>query len=244
MKYPRLASLFALVLTTALLWCSHAPAQHLVNITDPQSGTGIAYKANAKAISAAYTMKRTDHTLLADATSAAFTIGLLPAGTNQTNQIICIQKTDSSTNAVTIDANASETIDGNTTYVLRNQYQSVFLQAAQSTWHVIGYSQFVGIGVLAPGATPAFAPFGTLTTYTLTPAEDETIAGTVTGAVPGRQYTLIVLTSGTTSRTLTFGANFKTTGTLATGTTTAKYFVINFVYNGSLFVETGRTTAM
>jgi len=79
MKYPRLASLFALVLTTALLWCSHASAQHLVNITDPQSGTGIAYKANAKAVSAAYTMMRSDHTLLANATgdaiSSAATIG-------------------------------------------------------------------------------------------------------------------------------------------------------------------------
>jgi hypothetical protein len=153
MKYPRLASLFALVLTTALLWCSHAPAQRLVNITDPQNGTGIAYKANAKAISAAYTMTRSDHTLLANATSAAFTIGLLPAGTNQTNQIICIQKNDSTANAITIDGSGSETIDGTTTITLSSPNESVFLQAGQSSWHILARNHVQRVITQATTAT-------------------------------------------------------------------------------------------
>jgi hypothetical protein len=98
--------------------------------------------------------------------------------------------------------------------------------------------------VLAPGATPSFAPANTIQLYTLTPAENETIAGVTTGCVSGQRMVLLVTTSGTNSYTLTFGANFKTTGTLATGTVTAKVFSIEFVYNGTSFVEVGRTTAM
>jgi hypothetical protein len=98
--------------------------------------------------------------------------------------------------------------------------------------------------VLAPGATPSFAPANTIQLYTLTPAENETIAGVTTGCVSGQRMVLLVTTSGTTSYTLTFGANFKTTGTLVTGTVTAKVFSIEFVYNGTSFVEVGRTTAM
>ncbi len=153
MKPPRLATLFVLLFTAALLWCSHAPAQALVNITDPANGTGIAYKANAKAVTAAYTMTRADHTLLANATAASFTIGLLPAGTNLTNQVIAIQKTDSTAYTVTIDGNGSETIDGLTTYTLSSQYQTVFLQAGQSGWHVLGTNSVQRVIVKAATAT-------------------------------------------------------------------------------------------
>jgi hypothetical protein len=62
--------------------------------------------------------------------------------------------------------------------------------------------------------------------------------------VIGRQYHFIITTSGTTSYTLTFGTNFKSTGTLATGTTTAKVFVITFVYDGTNLNEVSRTAAM
>lgn len=97
---------------------------------------------------------------------------------------------------------------------------------------------------LAAGATPSFAPGAVINLYTLTPAENETIAGVTTGAIPGKRYGLKVLTSGTTSYTLTFGANFKSTGTLATGTTDAKTFMVEFVFDGTNFVEVSRTTAM
>lgn len=153
MKTPRLHSLFALLLTAALLWCSHAPAQTLTNIIDPTNETGIAYKANAKVVSAAYVMKRTDHTLLANATAASFTITLLPAGTNLTNQIIAVQKNDSTANTVTIDGAGSETIDGTLTITLSSPNQCVFLQAAQSGWHVIARNDIPRVIVTAATAT-------------------------------------------------------------------------------------------
>lgn len=97
---------------------------------------------------------------------------------------------------------------------------------------------------LTPGATPSFAPGPGISGYTLTPGEDETIAAVTTGAVAGKLYALRVLTSGATSRTLTFGTNFKTTGTLATGTSTGKYFMVLFYFDGTNFIEVSRTTAI
>ena len=60
----------------------------------------------------------------------------------------------------------------------------------------------------------------------------------------GQRVTLIVLTSGSSSYTMTFNTNFLSTGTLATGVTTAKTFVIDFVSNGTTLIEVSRTTAM
>lgn len=69
---------------------------------------------------------------------------------------------------------------------------------------------------------------------------------TYTTLVPraGSRRTLIILTSGTTSYTLTFGTGFKSTGTLATGATSARRFVINFVSDGTFLIETSRTVAI
>ena len=70
----------ALFLAAALLWSSHAPAQtlRLYGITDDAlTKTGITYRAKTRQVSAAYTVTATDdHTILANATSAAFTISL------------------------------------------------------------------------------------------------------------------------------------------------------------------------
>lgn len=95
--------------------------------------------------------------------------------------------------------------------------------------------------VLTPGATPRLdASKGSV--HTLTPGEDETI--TVINAIPGQLLYLIVLTSGVTSRTLTFGTGFKTTATLATGTTSARYFIMTFISDGTNVYEVSRTTAI
>jgi hypothetical protein len=77
-----------------------------------------------------------------------------------------------------------------------------------------------------------------------TPTQSSTInAATMTGT-GGRTLRLIVTTSGTTSYTITFGTNFKTTGTLATGTVSGKVFVITFVSDGVNWNEQSRTAAM
>jgi len=78
--------------------------------------------------------------------------------------------------------------------------------------------------------------------FTLTPAQTETI--NATNLTAGQRVSLVITTSGTTSYTLTFGTNFKTTGTLATGTVSAKVFVVAFVSDGTNLNEVARTTAM
>lgn len=78
--------------------------------------------------------------------------------------------------------------------------------------------------------------------FTVTPTASETI--TASSAPVGAYVSIVVTTSGTSSFTLTFGTNFKTTGTLATGTVSAKVFTITFVGDGTNMNEVARTTAM
>jgi len=83
--------------------------------------------------------------------------------------------------------------------------------------------------------------FGTNSCVKVTP----TATGSFTTTVPaaGNVSQLIILTSGTTSYTMTFGTGFKSTGTLATGTTTGKYFILTFVSDGTYMIEASRTVA-
>jgi hypothetical protein len=69
---------------------------------------------------------------------------------------------------------------------------------------------------------------------------------TLTTTVPpaGCTAATIILTSGTASYTITFGSGFKPTATLATGTSSAKVFVINWRSDGTNMYEAGRTAAM
>lgn len=82
-----------------------------------------------------------------------------------------------------------------------------------------------------------------LKVYTYTPAQTNTINCAVVPKA-GDYFDLVYTTSGVSSFTTTFGTNFKSTGTLATGTTTAKVFVIKFVSDGTNMNEVSRTTAM
>jgi hypothetical protein len=83
--------------------------------------------------------------------------------------------------------------------------------------------------------------FGTNSCVKVTP----TATGTFTTTVPaaGVHVCLVILTSGTTSYTMTFGTGFKAVGTLATGTVTGKNFTVDFVSDGTSLIETGRTAA-
>jgi hypothetical protein len=83
-----------------------------------------------------YTATASDYTLLGDATAAAFTI-TLPAVAACPGRIYNIKKIDSSVNAVTIDGNVSETIDGALTKVLSAQWESVTIQNNGTSWFII-----------------------------------------------------------------------------------------------------------
>lgn len=75
-----------------------------------------------------------DKIILVDATAGAVTISLLAAATAGNGFRIVVKKVDSSVNTVTIDGNASETIDGTTTSVLSTQYDSDNLICNGSNW--------------------------------------------------------------------------------------------------------------
>lgn len=75
--------------------------------------------------------------ILGDATAGAFTVTLLAAATAGNGHVLTIKKTDASVNAVTVDANAAETIDGALTFVLSAQYQILTIICDGSNWHVI-----------------------------------------------------------------------------------------------------------
>lgn len=84
-------------------------------------------------VTTTYTALDTDKTIFCDATSAAFTV-TLPAAASNVGRIYVIQKTDSGGNAVTIDGNASETINGSTTASVSTQWQSYQIQSNGTNW--------------------------------------------------------------------------------------------------------------
>jgi hypothetical protein len=103
-------------------------------------------------------------------------------------------------------------------------------------------TQQVAGGYTALTAGTVAMALATNTVVKVTPNATATFTTTVAPA--GSRATVIIVTSGVTSYTITFGSGFLTTGTLATGTTTAKTFVIDFVSDGTTMIEAGRTTAM
>lgn len=76
-----------------------------------------------------------------------------------------------------------------------------------------------------------------------TPAEAEAV-NALTPGMPGQLLTIMIDTVGASSYTLTFGTNFRTTGTLATGVTTARRFALLFQSDGQVWTELSRTAAM
>lgn len=113
------------------------------------------------------------------------------------------------------------------------------------TTKVINALPFANGGIGTAAATSATT--GTMTVNMTTEIITITPTGACTfnasGGVTGQRVTFIITTSGVSSFTLTWGTNYKTTATLATGTTTAKKFCVTFLYDGTIWIETNRTAA-
>lgn len=92
---------------------------------------GIAWSAVTKSGNA--TLTDTELIVSVSASGANRTM-TLPASSGRTGKIYLIQKSDSSTNTVTIDPNSSETINGASTLVLTQQYQTVMIWCDGSNW--------------------------------------------------------------------------------------------------------------
>lgn len=104
------------------------------------------FGAKLTTISADITLS--DHyTVLVDASGANRTI-TLPAAVNNVGRIFVIKKIDASANTVTIDGNASETIDGATTQVISTQWASMTIQSNGANWFVLNMWLFaIAIGI-------------------------------------------------------------------------------------------------
>ncbi len=89
--------------------------------------------------STTYSAVAGDEVILMDASGGVRDVDL-PAVASSTHMSIVVVKTDSSTNAVTLDPNASETINGASGgLVLSQQYESVRIVCDGSEWFVIAH---------------------------------------------------------------------------------------------------------
>jgi hypothetical protein len=94
------------------------------------------YPEKTTAKTTTYTGTGDESTIVCDASGAAFTV-TLPAAASFTGKHYYIIKTDTSLNAVTIDGNASETINGATTTTINTQYECIKIVCDGSNWHIL-----------------------------------------------------------------------------------------------------------
>lgn len=90
------------------------------------------------------------------------------------------------------------------------------------------------------------ATTGTMTVSMTTDIVTITPTGACTfnasGGTTGRELTFSITTSGVSTFTLTWGTNFRKTGTLATGATSARFFTVTFrCLDGTVWSEIART---
>lgn len=85
---------------------------------------------------AAFTLTAADDLILADATAGAFTLTLPPAA-SVAGREFTVKKTDASANAVTLDGDGAETIDGAATKGLSAQWVSARIRAVGNSWYVV-----------------------------------------------------------------------------------------------------------
>jgi hypothetical protein len=121
-----------------------APDADVIGLTvqGRSSGTKAALKVDTIEFvvavkTAAYTLTNRETVCLANATTAAFTVTLPPAAQCVGRPYI-IKKTDATVNAVTVDGNGAETIDGALTRALLVQYSFIMLASDGTNWFIIG----------------------------------------------------------------------------------------------------------
>ena len=85
----------------------------------------------------AYTLTAIDDFIECDASGGAFTITLPAVASTTTGKVYHIKKIDSSANVVTVDGNASETIDDGTTASITTQYECITIINNGSEWWII-----------------------------------------------------------------------------------------------------------
>ena len=93
-------------------------------------------KSNVLTKTAAYTIEEDDDVILGDATAAAFTV-TLPKATLFEGRRFTVKKIDASVNAVTLDGDGSETIDGTLTFALTARWDKVTVLSDGTNWQKV-----------------------------------------------------------------------------------------------------------
>lgn len=148
--------------------------------------------------------------ILCDATAAAFSVVLQPAATAGDGFTCTIKKTDATGNAVTIDGNAAETIDGALTQALNSQYDTYTITADGSNWNIkankttptaVADASTTVKGILKL-ATNALAQAGTDALTAITPAALASLA-----AISGTNGKIVIGTITIQCGTVTGGSS-------------------------------------
>lgn len=120
------------------------PANEEVELTITSTGGGgsapttqvMSYRLFTAGVGAASTTAlTTDYTIAVDPTTIAATVNL-PAAATVTGQIFVVKHLNASANTVTLDANGSETIDGNLTLAL-TAYNAATVQSTGTGWVIL-----------------------------------------------------------------------------------------------------------
>jgi hypothetical protein len=165
-----------------------------------------------------YTLTLADYGKMidADASGGAWTLTLPTVASAGDGFYFHAKKTDSSANAVTIDGDSAETIDGATTALLSDQYEAATIRCDGSAWHIESKRTVL--------ATVAQSGAGTKTTVAVTPAglfpaEADVASATTTNI--GAATTSKVRVTGTTTITAfdTVAAGITRTGRFAAALT-------------------------
>lgn len=149
-----------------------------------------------------------------NATSGALVIPLLAAATAGNGFEVTVKKIDASTNTVTIDPNASELIDGQTTLVLPNQYDAVTLVCDGANWSVMSTSS--GVGANSVGNTqvvPGFIVDSAVFKYTANTQLSNPIPND--GTVPQNNEGVQVIAATFTPKSITNKLRYTFKGMLA-----------------------------
>jgi hypothetical protein len=136
--------------------------------------------------------------ILANATSNAITINL-PAVASTQQKKFYIRKTDTTANAVTLDGNSSETIDGATTFVLPNQDDFAEIVTDGTAWYVVS-TNVVSDSVAAATAS------------SVTPDGSGPASGNVVLADTTSNAVTVNLPAANTQKNRRFVVKFKTKG--------------------------------
>lgn len=130
----------ALSLLNQTITLQYASASSIWYVASSDAPLSSIVTGQTKTVTVAYTLVNSDHVILADPTSAAFTV-TLPTAVGYFGRFT-ITYTGSSNNLVTVATTSSQTIDGAATVTVGNQasgatYRSVDIVSDGANWRVV-----------------------------------------------------------------------------------------------------------